>query len=165
VRQNRTRGIQMKHAVVSNVLRIVCACVAIATVSAAAAQVPTAYHPGDKIPYTVRFGGANADKLTQVYLVFRRTTPVHPDQDSDPFQATVEKGEPKTISPGVYEVTIKSHRIPSLATLGSIGSSLGLTDSAITIRRLSYRRSSSQSITLRTRRNGRSLRALSEPAS
>lgn len=90
------------------IILALCACAsAVFAISTAFAQAPAVYHPGDKIPYTVKFEGPNADKLTSVYLEFDRTGVAHKDQDSPPFQQAVSAWELKTIGPGVYEVTLE----------------------------------------------------------
>lgn len=102
-------------------IRVFCgfyACAAFVTFSAAVAQSPKVYRPGDRVPYRITFEGANASKLDKVQLHFSLITPARDDQVEPPFLLNLwlTGSTPKMVSPAVYEVTLA---IPAYAPDGT----------------------------------------------
>lgn len=97
-------------------VRALCAMCASAvfTLSAAFAQAPTPYHPGDTISFTVTFDGPDVSKLTGANLYFRTSDAVRPDQKG--FATQLAFSGSNTLRPGSFKVSLT---IPENAASGS----------------------------------------------
>ena len=91
---------------------LLCATLFLST--AAFAQAPTPYHPGDTLSFKVRFEGADAGKLVNAQLYFRLTSAIHGDQQA--FNTQIGVNQSKTISPGEFEVSIVIPRYMATGT-------------------------------------------------
>jgi hypothetical protein len=103
---------------ITRMFRALCTCAALVTISAAVAQSPKVYRPGDRVAYRVTFEGANAGKLNSVKLHFSLITPAIDEQVEPPFLLNLwlTGSTLKMVSTALYEVTLT---IPAYAPDGT----------------------------------------------